>query len=338
MSLFSNPRKAIAIIAALGFLTLIAADDSWARAGGSRSSGSAGSRTSSSLGGSSTTTQPSTGSTTSQTTQSGQNLRQTTPQQPASGGFMRGLAGGLLGGFVGSMLFGGLGHAGGGSFGGGGIGLFDIILIGGGLYLLWRYMKKRKTQEQSQAGYQAASYQQDQTGYSYQGDAGQPSYAPPPPPPPPPPGHDVDQGITHIRSMDPAFDPRTFTETVSDIFFQVQAAWGKRALEPIRGLLTEEMYGIFSAQVQEMIDQGRANKLENVSVRSVDIVEAWQEQGNDYVTARFFANLLDYTIDVQTNQVVSGSDSIPVKFEEFWTFARPVGPNPWRLTAVTQVN
>jgi predicted lipid-binding transport protein (Tim44 family) len=26
----------------------------------------------------------------------------------------------------------------------------------------------------------------------------------------------------------------------------------------------------------------------------------------------------------------------PVKFEEFWTFARPVNPNPWRLSAIQQ--
>jgi len=25
-----------------------------------------------------------------------------------------------------------------------------------------------------------------------------------------------------------------------------------------------------------------------------------------------------------------------VKFEEYWTFARPVGPQPWRLSAIQQ--
>jgi len=25
-----------------------------------------------------------------------------------------------------------------------------------------------------------------------------------------------------------------------------------------------------------------------------------------------------------------------VKFEEFWTFVRPVGPNAWRLSAIQQ--
>jgi len=33
---------------------------------------------------------------------------------------------------------------------------------------------------------------------------------------------------------------------------------------------------------------------------------------------------------------VAGSDSEPVKFEEFWTWVRPVGGNDWRLSAISQ--
>ena len=73
-------------------------------------------------------------------------------------------------------------------------------------------------------------------------------------------------------------------------------------------------------------------------MRSVDIIQAWQEQGQDYLAVRFLANLLDYTVDEKTNQVVEGSNSQPVKFEEYWTFTRPVGPGPWRLSAITQPN
>jgi predicted lipid-binding transport protein (Tim44 family) len=51
---------------------------------------------------------------------------------------------------------------------------------------------------------------------------------------------------------------------------------------------------------------------------------------------RFLASLLDYTVEEASGQVVEGSRSEPVKFEEYWTFARPVGPNPWRLSAIQQ--
>src|SRR5262245_40835581 len=48
------------------------------------------------------------------------------PRSGLFGGLMGGLAGFALGGLLGSLLFGGLGH-------GFGIGLFDILLIGGGI-------------------------------------------------------------------------------------------------------------------------------------------------------------------------------------------------------------
>jgi predicted lipid-binding transport protein (Tim44 family) len=51
---------------------------------------------------------------------------------------------------------------------------------------------------------------------------------------------------------------------------------------------------------------------------------------------RFRAGVLDYTVDETTGAVVEGSNTVPTSFEEFWTFTRPVGPNPWRLSAIQQ--
>jgi predicted lipid-binding transport protein (Tim44 family) len=68
----------------------------------------------------------------------------------------------------------------------------------------------------------------------------------------------------------------------------------------------------------------------------VEISEAWQESGQDFVTVRFHANLLDYTVDEASGQVVSGNRTEPVKFEEYWTLTRPVGNNAWKLSAIQQ--
>jgi predicted lipid-binding transport protein (Tim44 family) len=51
---------------------------------------------------------------------------------------------------------------------------------------------------------------------------------------------------------------------------------------------------------------------------------------------RFLASLLDYTVDESSNQVLAGSSTEPVKFEEYWTFTRPLGPNAWKLSAIQQ--
>ncbi len=109
-----------------------------------------------------------------------------------------------------------------------------------------------------------------------------------------------------------------------------------RDLAPVASLLTDEMRRSMQVDVDALARERRVNRLENIAVRNVEIVEAWQESGEDYLMVLITANLLDYTTDDVTGQVVAGSRTEPVKFQEVWTFCRPVGPNSWRLTAIDQ--
>jgi hypothetical protein len=130
--------KVLAVMAAVLFMSITVLElSAHARAGGGRSSGSRGSRSYSSP------ARPS--------PQQNQTRQQVAPapnslQQQTGGGFMRGMAGGIMGGMLGSMLFSGIAEAGGGAGSGmgGGIGLFEIILLAGGSYLLYRYINKKR--------------------------------------------------------------------------------------------------------------------------------------------------------------------------------------------------
>jgi len=65
---------------------------------------------------------------------------------------MRNMAGGMMGGMLGSMLFSsfaGAGAGAGGMGGGGGIGLFEIALLAGIGYLIYRYIKKKRADSSS---------------------------------------------------------------------------------------------------------------------------------------------------------------------------------------------
>jgi hypothetical protein len=129
--------KVFAVVAVVMFMSITVLElNAHARAGGSRSMGSRGSRSYSSPASSSP--------------QQSQSRQQYAPspgpfQQQAGGGLMRGMAGGIMGGVLGSMLFGSVAGAGAGATGGSaGIGLFEIILLAGGGYLIYRYIKKKR--------------------------------------------------------------------------------------------------------------------------------------------------------------------------------------------------
>jgi len=326
--------KGILTLFALLFLCLWTFQiDAWARAGSGRSMGSRGSR-------SMTAPRPTAPSSTVNPTRPSTPPpgATATPGTSSSGSFMRSFGGGLLGGLAGGMLFRSLfggpaaqSGTGTGTTGGGGIGLMDILLLAGIAYLIYWYIKKKRTEAEATAGYYQSSGNVEL-----------------PPQPQYPPlydqpraaalssDQDLEQGLANIRQYDPYFDETKFQEWGTDTFFKIQGAWANRDMATVRTLLTDEMYRIFQGDADALKAQKKINRLENIAVRSVDITEAWQESGSDFITVRVFANLLDYNVDETTGQVVEGSKTDPVKFEEYWTFTRAVGNNPWQLSAINQ--
>ena len=237
--------------------------------------------------------------------------------------------GGIMGGMLGGMLFRSLGFGGDlGTEGGSGIGLFEILLIGALLFGIYWFIKRRRQAALANAYYQGSMGTAEP---SYQTSYGQSDQQPREE------EWDLGKGLSYIRQMDPSFDEKKFQDLCMDNFFKIQGAWANREMSGVRNLLTEEMVRIIQDDAAKLKSEKKINKLENIAVRSVDIVEAWQESGRDYITVKFYANLLDYTVDETTGQVVSGSKTEPVKFEEYWTFTRPVGNKPWQLSAINQI-
>jgi predicted lipid-binding transport protein (Tim44 family) len=207
--------------------------------------------------------------------------------------------------------------------GGGGIGLFEILLLAGIGYLIYRYIKKKREQSPVNS-FEPEPYREAQITRIPQGyqDVS-------------PAGDDVETGLSHIRQFDPSFDENRYNDLVMDTFFKIQGGWMNRDLTPVQNLLTDEMRRTFQSDLDTLTRNRQINRLENIAVRKVDIIEAWQESGQDFITTLIYANLLDYTTD-EAGSLVSGSKSDPVKFEEFWTFTRPVGNNSWKLSAIEQ--
>lgn len=288
--------------------------DAFARAGGGRSMGFRGSHSYSSPGRSFSYSQ-------SRTSTPYSRPYASPYSQSNRGAFLPGLMGGLAGGLLGGMFFRGMGF-GGGYGGGGGMGLIDILILAGIGYFIYKKFFQRSSNNFS--AYSSSrddnpsvpvSFSQDTPMYDMQ--------------------DDLVSGLAAITRSDMSFEERRFGDLVMDIFFKIQGAWMNRNLATVSSLLTDEMARLLQSDVDKLLSEKKINRLENIAVRKVEIVEAWQEVGQDYVTAQIYANLLDYTTDEMGN-VIAGSKTDPVKFEEYWTFVRPTGNNPWRLSGIDQ--
>ncbi|MCX6131489.1 MAG: Tim44 domain-containing protein [Proteobacteria bacterium] len=241
-------------------------------------------------------------------------------QNPSRGSFMRGLAGGVAGGVLGSMLFSSLGHSQGASGfagGGGGFGLLELILLAGLGFLAFRWWKNRQLKTAFVAGTSSglesnpvADYGSNRTGYFGQ-----------------------DSNFTRPTLLGPSIDE----ETAQDIFFKVQGAWTRRDLSSVRDILGRDIAQILESDLKDLKDKKHINRLENISIRKVDIGETWREDNLDLVQVRFTANLLDYTTDEVSGEVKQGSNTVPVKFEEDWIFSKVSAHAPWQLVGIQQV-
>ncbi len=252
---------------------------------------------------------------------------QSAPSQRGGGTFGRGLAGGLLGGALGGMLFGSMFGA-----GGSGMGILPLLILGGLAY----YLFKKSSTKPQQNGYQSYQQnpQQQNSANMFSGafnNSGQP-----PPVTPDIGGNLLEEGLNQIREHDRNFDPSHFTEVASDVFFQVQAGWMRRDLDSYRHLLGDQLASEYAGHFAEMRRKGHINKLESIAVRNLEIVQAGSDGREDFVTVLFAANLLDYTVDDKSGELIEGSMTTPIKFNEEWTWARLVGTDDWKLEGIKE--
>jgi len=159
---------------------------------------------------------------------------QTAPATPAAaprpfGGMLGGL---LMGGLIGSLLFGGM-HSWGGP------GLLDILIFGGLLFFLFRFLKARRmaTQEAGQASFS--------TGLGSQETWGSPS-----------PGYGSVQGApipaaSEEVSIPQGFDQEDFMKGAKAVYTRLQSSWDKRDLEDIRQFASKDVWEEISRQAQE---------------------------------------------------------------------------------------
>jgi predicted lipid-binding transport protein (Tim44 family) len=250
--------------------------------------------------------------------------QQTSPQaaqpraaqpRPTTGLFASPLARGLLlGGLFGLLMgygFGGLA----GLFGL----LFQLLLIGGAIFLLMRLFRS------SPAGREPAM-------------AGGPQGVPRDRFDSPRPGSFTIPrvGAAGAPAAAAASDVR-LTQTDLDTFErqlrEVQEAFGREDHAALRRLATPEMVSYLSEELADNAKNGVRNEVSDMRLLQADIAESWREGDRDYATAAMLYESRDVTVDRGSGAVVSGDPERPTETTELWTFMRERGGD-WKLSAI----
>jgi predicted lipid-binding transport protein (Tim44 family) len=231
-------------------------------------------------------------------------------QNPATapgvmGGRWGGMLGGLLmGGLIGSMLFGGEGM--------GGPGLLDILLIGGGLFLLMRFLRARRMATQSASGagmadpFHARSTQQ---GWGESGLAA---------------GKGLPAAEPQALVLPPGFDADEFIQGAKAIYTRLQVSWDKRDLDDIRSFTSPEVFAEIRQQAQDDPQPGKTEIL----LVDARLLEVRQADGREIASVLY---------DVMMRE--GAEERLAKQVRETWHFSRDAAAtgSHWVLEGIQQV-
>ncbi len=266
----------------------------------------------------------------------------------AAAGQRRGLfGGGFLGSMLGGLALGGLlGMLFGSGFGGfaGFFGMiFQILLIGGGIMLLMRFLRRRQEPQAAGAyGYQQGAEQNQSFTFN---DAG---------------AHDGPRrsgssGIPNtgfggrqepFQKEEPAFSTEADDEigiTADDfdsfegMLTTVWTAYGNEDYGKIREIATPEIMGYFAEELGKAASNGLINEVRDIKLLQGDLTESWREEDKEYASVAMRYESIDVMRERATNKVVEGNAEVPEERTEIWTFIRGAG-EPWKLSAIQQAD
>jgi predicted lipid-binding transport protein (Tim44 family) len=215
---------------------------------------------------------------------------------------------GLAGGFLGSMLF---SHLGLGGFGTGLGFLLTLLIVGGLIFFLVRWLAGRRFSPAGGGAMMPRSL----------GAAAAPTAAQFR-------GRDTTVGDADLNAF-------------QKLHAAVQEAWSRGDLGDMRRLMTPEMLSYFSEELTRSASEGVQNIVSDVRLLKGDVSEAWEEGDLEYATAFMQWSAIDYVVRIgrspgQPDYIVSGDPKTPTEAEEVWTFVRRRGGD-WLLSAIQQV-
>lgn len=106
-----------------------------------------------------------------------------------------------------------------------------------------------------------------------------------------------------VRQYLPNFNKEEFLDQVYQIFTQIQTAWMNFKLEDVRDYLSDELYNMYTSQLNTLKIKNQKNIMENFYKKYVDIIKVTEENGKVSLDVRLIVKFKDYIIDEQGNIV-----------------------------------
>lgn len=132
--------------------------------------------------------------------------------------------------------------------------------------------------------------------------------------------HDID--ISKINEIDKDMNVNEFKDKVFNIYKDIQTAWMNFDTDTIRKLTTDEIYNMYSSQLETLKLKKQKNVMTDITLDEVKIIDI-KEQNNIITTSVYLrVKCYDYVIKEATNEVVRGREKDKIVIEYVLSFVK----------------
>lgn len=136
---------------------------------------------------------------------------------------------------------------------------------------------------------------------------------------------EVSSGVEEeIRKYISNFDRNKFFEDTFTIYKDVQNAWMNFELDKVRDVLTDELYNMYSSQVDTLKIKGQQNIMKDFKLLNAKLAGFNVQNDIAEITAKMTIEFYDYIIDQATNNVLRGSNTSKVTVQYEMTFIKSI--------------
>ena len=135
----------------------------------------------------------------------------------------------------------------------------------------------------------------------------------------------VDAAWRRLTTEDPEVTDEAFAARLQMIYDQLNAAWSKNDLGPVRGLVSDGLYDYLSYWTTAYRQQELRNVLADMRITRSELAKLVRDRYYDAVTVRIWATGKDYVIRAPSGAVVRGSAHRERPYSEYWTLIRAAG-------------
>lgn len=118
--------------------------------------------------------------------------------------------------------------------------------------------------------------------------------------------------IQKIITEDKDFSESKFKAKADNIFIQVYTAVMKKDLTRVKHFLSEDLYKKFEQKIQMLDDEGLIQVYGELNVSDTEIVRIIENDESYEIEVKLLTKYLDYKLDKQTRNIVSGNDEVRI--------------------------